>query len=111
MTLVSELKGDLCIVTNALQKIKKDDKKIDEEEEDDEEVQNYLLKEITNLSRRNSDTLIDCKVIDEEGKEQNLDPKIQIETDQDCKIPNESNSQKEGTDKTDNLVRLEVSKS
>ena len=97
MTLVSELKGDLCIVTNALQKIKKDDKKIDEEAEDDEEVQNYLLKEITNISRRNSDTLIDCKVINEESKEQNLDAKASPEeAGPNCVKSNENHDQKEG---------------
>ena len=69
MTLVSELKGDLCIVTNALQKIKKDDKRIDEETEDDEDVQDFLLKEITNLSRRNSDTQLHCELINQENKE------------------------------------------
>lgn len=68
MTLVSELKGDLCIVTNALQKIKKDDKKIDEEDED-ADVQDYLLRELTNISRRNSDTQLDCQRINEENKE------------------------------------------
>lgn len=104
MTLVSELKGDLCIVTNALQKIKKDDKKIDEEAEDDEEVQNLLLKEITNISRRNSDTLIDCKVINEENKEQTLDPNAsQNETGQNGKTTSdENNDQKEATEKAEN---------
>lgn len=78
MNLVSELKGDLCIITNALEKIKKDDKKIDEEDEDTD-VQDYLLKEIANISRRNSDTQIGCKKINGDNKEneendQFLDP-------------------------------------
>lgn len=65
MTLVSELRGDLCIVTNALQKIKKDDKKIDEEIEE-KDVKDYLLTEIINLSRRNSNTHLDCQKIEQE---------------------------------------------
>lgn len=106
MTLVSELKGDLCIVTNALQKIKKDDKKIDEEAEDDEEVQNYLLKEITNISRRNSDTLIDCKVINQENNQENKEQATDVgqnETDQNGKTTaDENNNQKEATEKDEN---------
>lgn len=75
MTLVSELKGDLCIVTNALRKIKKDDKKIDEEDENEEDVESFLLREITNMSRRNSDTQLDCQKLNQETKDnQYLDP-------------------------------------
>jgi hypothetical protein len=56
MALVSELRGDLCIVTNALQKIRKEDA-LSEQDEDAADIQQQLLaQQLESLSRRNSDT-------------------------------------------------------
>ena len=99
MTLVSELKGDLCIVTNALQKIKKDDKKIDEEIEEEEDVETFLLREITNLSRRNSDTQLDCQKIDKEkGNGNHLDPNTNNVVRSGCNSPDENDQATEVKD-------------
>ena len=56
MALVSELRGDLCIVTNALQKIRKEDALPVHEEEAADVQQQLLAQQLESLSRRNSDT-------------------------------------------------------
>lgn len=73
MALVSELRGDLCIVTNALQKIRKEDALPVHEEEAAADVQQQLLaQQLESLSRRNSDTQL--------GEVQQLQQRITVTT-------------------------------